>query len=77
MVSSKEEELAAVLERLKNNERVALIRVSISEDACPVCFSLQGAYPKDRAPKLPPDGCSCPLGRSRVFYEPVLVEVYP
>jgi hypothetical protein len=77
MASPREKELAAALERLKNNERVTLIRVSVSDDACPVCFSLQGAYPKDQAPKLPPDGCSCPLGRSRVFYEPVLAEIYP
>ena len=70
-------EFAAALDRLKKNSRVTLIRVSVSDDACPVCTSLQGAYPKDAVPTLPPDGCSCPYGRSRAFYEPVLAEVYP
>ncbi len=77
MPSPRENELAAALERLKHNERVTLIRVSVSDDACPACFSLQGTYPKDQAPRLPPDGCSCPYGRARVYYEPVLAEIYP
>jgi len=70
-------ELAAALDRLKKNDRVTLIRVAVPDDACPVCMSLQGAYPKDAVPALPPEGCSCPGGRSRVHYEPVLAEVYP
>ncbi len=70
-------ELNTALERLIHNERVTLIRVSVSADACPVCHALQGAYPKDRAPALPPEGCSCPFGRTRAFYEPVLAEIYP
>lgn len=77
MPTLREKELAAALERLQNNDRVRLIRVSVSDDACPVCFSLQGAYRKDEVPLLPPEGCSCPFGRSRVFYEPVLAEIYP
>jgi hypothetical protein len=71
------QEYAAALDRLKKNDRVSLIRVSVSDAACPVCASLQGAYPKDTVPALPPDGCSCPGNRSRVFYEPVLAEIYP
>ncbi len=71
------QELAASLARLKQNDRITLIRVSISNDACPVCQSLQGAYPKDQVPVLPPEGCSCPGGRARVYYEPVLAEIYP
>jgi hypothetical protein len=54
-----------------------LIRVAVADHACPVCQSLQGAYPKDSVPALPPEGCSCPNGRSAVYYEPVLDEVYP
>jgi hypothetical protein len=77
MPNPREKELAAARERLLNNNRVTLIRVSVSDDACPVCFSLQGAYPKAEAPILPPEGCSCPFGRSRVAYEPVLAEIYP
>jgi hypothetical protein len=70
-------ELNHSLERLKKNDRVTLIRVSVYHDACPVCQSLQGAYPKDSVPRLPPEGCSCPYGQSRCHYEPVLAEIYP
>jgi len=58
------------------NDRVRLIRVSVPADACPVCLSIQGAYPKDGAPRLPPEGCSC-VPACRSFYEPVLAEIYP
>jgi hypothetical protein len=71
------DELASALERLRKNDRVSLIRVSVSAEACPVCHALQGAYPKDAVPVLPPEGCSCPHGRTRAYYEPVLVEIYP
>jgi hypothetical protein len=74
---SNAKELAAALERLKNNERVTLIRIQVADDACPVCLSLEGAYPKSQVPVLPPDGCSCPHGRTRVSYAPVLAEIYP
>jgi hypothetical protein len=70
-------ELTAALDRLKKNDRVMLIRVAVPDDACPVCMSLQGVYTKEQVPVLPPDGCSCPGGRSRVYYEPVLAEIYP
>ena len=70
-------ELTAALSRLQENPRVRLIRVSVADHACPVCQSLQGAYSKDSVPTLPPEGCSCPNGRSAVYYEPVLDEVYP
>lgn len=71
------QELAAALERLRRNDRVSLIRIAVPADACPVCHAQQGAYPKDAVPALPPDGCSCPYGRTRAFYEPVLTEIYP
>jgi hypothetical protein len=70
-------ELAAALERLQKNERVSLIRVNVADDACPVCHSLEGAYSKGEVPVLPPDGCSCPRGIARVYYAPVLEEIYP
>lgn len=70
-------ELTSALARLKNNDRVTLIRVDVAADACPVCQSLQGAYPKDSVPALPPEGCSCPFGRTKASYAPVLIEVYP
>jgi hypothetical protein len=69
-------ELAQALERMKHNDRVSLIRVSVYHDACPVCQSIQGAYPKDAAPALPPEGCSC-APSCRCHYEPVLTEIYP
>lgn len=71
------QELSLALERLKKNDRVTLIRVAVPADACPVCHAIQGAYAKDAAPVLPPEGCSCPFGRTRAVYEPVLNEVYP
>ncbi len=75
-MSNKSLELRQALERLQANARVSRVRVSVSDDACPVCQALQGAYPKDQAPVLPPDGCSCAKG-ARVYYEPVLEEVFP
>ncbi len=69
-------ELNATLTRMKANDRIALIRIAVPDDACPVCQSLQGAYPKEATPILPPEGCSCPHG-SRAHYEPVLTEIYP
>jgi hypothetical protein len=70
-------ELAASLARLQKNDRVTQIRVSVPSESCPVCQSVRGTYPKDRVPVLPPEGCSCPGRRSRVYYEPVLAEIYP
>lgn len=70
-------DLTAALDRLRRNDRVTLIRVAVPDNACPVCRELQGAYPKDSVPSLPPEGCSCPFGRTRAVYEPVLAEVYP
>ena len=71
------QELAAARDRLQQNDRVTLIRVSVPADACPVCYALQGAYAKAETPRLPPEGCSCPFGRCRSAYEPVLAEIYP
>lgn len=62
--------------RMQQNDRVSMIRVSISQDCCPACAAAQGAYPKDQVPTLPIEGCSHGLG-CRCFYEPVLTEIYP
>ncbi len=73
---AKAAELAQVLNKMKRNDRISLVRVSVYHDACPVCQSIQGAYPKEAVPVLPPEGCSCvPAGRC--YYEPVLTEIYP
>jgi hypothetical protein len=64
------------LERLRANDRVSLIRISIAQDCCPACAEVQGAYPKDTVPTIPVEGCSHAKG-CRCFYEPVLTEVYP
>ena len=70
-------ELQLALKRLQANTRVRLIRVSVADQACPVCQSIQGAYAKGAAPTLPPEGCSCANGQPAVYYEPVLDEIYP
>ena len=64
------------LERLRANDRVSLIRVSVAHNCCPVCAEAQGAYPKAEVPALPIEGCSHAQG-CRCFYEPVLTEIYP
>ena len=64
------------LKRFQSNPRVSLVRISVSNDACPVCQQAQGAYPKDMTPRLPLEGCSHSRG-CQCFYEPVLHEIYP
>jgi hypothetical protein len=67
---------AQALTRMQENDRVRLVRVSVADNCCPACASLQGAHPKDNVPTLPVQGCSHALG-CRCFYEPVLSEIYP
>ncbi len=67
---------AVALKRFQENPRVRMIRISVSADACPVCYEVQGVYPKDQVPQLPIEGCSHSMG-CRCFYEPVLDEIYP
>ncbi len=64
------------LKRFQDNPRVRNIILNVADDACPVCQKLQGAYPKDEAPRLPVEGCSHKDG-CRCFYQPVLTEIYP
>jgi hypothetical protein len=67
---------AQALKRFQANPRVRLVRISVAADACPACYEVQGAYPKDAVPRLPIEGCSHNHG-CRCFYEPVLDEIYP
>jgi hypothetical protein len=69
-------EMAAVRQKLQDNDRVSLIRISVMADCCPACAAVQGAHPKDSVPSLPVPACSHGLG-CRCYYEPVLTEVYP
>ncbi len=64
------------LKKFLTNPRVRLVRISVASDACPACYRVQGAYPKDNVPRLPVEGCSHANG-CRCFYEPVLDEIYP
>ena len=67
---------AQVLARLQANPRVKYIVLAVPADACPVCQELAGTYPKERAPHLPVDLCSHPLG-CRSSYIPYLDEIFP
>ncbi len=67
---------AIALNRFKENPRVKYVRVVVSNDCCPACQELEGAYKMDEAPSLPAEGCSHPLG-CRCFYQPFLTEIYP
>ncbi len=63
------------LARLKENPRVASIRVAAPDD-CLLGISIQGVYDKDQAPALPMKGCSRP-GGCICTYEPVLNTIFP
>ncbi len=67
---------AIALKRFIENPRVQYVRIAVSNDCCPACRELQGAYPKNAVPNLPAEGCSHHLG-CRCFYEPFLDEIYP
>jgi RNA polymerase subunit RPABC4/transcription elongation factor Spt4 len=67
---------AVSLKRLRLNPRVSVIRLVVSNNACPACQAVEGTYPKDEVPTLPVKGCSCAQGCT-CFYEPLLNEIYP
>jgi hypothetical protein len=67
---------SVALKRFQDNPRVQHVILSVMDGACPACKELQGAHPKDQAPRLPVEGCSHELG-CRCFYQPVLSEIYP
>ena len=72
----KESQTARALASMQINDRVAQVRISVMDNCCPACAAAQGAYPKDKVPPLPIEGCSHQLG-CRCYYEPVLSEIYP
>lgn len=74
-VAYKSEQQAEVLERLRVNPRVDLIRVAGPPD-CNTAQTVQGVYSKNSAPHLPVPGCSRPDG-CICAYEPVLNDIYP
>ena len=67
---------AVTLKRFQENPRVLAIHLAVQADACPACQEIQGTFPKDKAPKLPVDGCSHEHG-CRCFYQPLLEEIFP
>jgi len=67
---------AVAIKEYQANPRVGIIRVHVNDDACPACAQLQGAYPKDKVPRLPVEGCSHKDG-CRCFYAPALTEISP
>jgi hypothetical protein len=67
---------AVALKRMRANERVNYIRISVFDDCCPACRAAEGAYAKDMTPDLPVEGCSHSLG-CRCFYQPALEVIYP
>ncbi len=68
--------MAVALAKFRANPRVQLVRLAMPDDACPVCRTYEGTYPKETAPALPVEGCSEPNG-CRGFYVPLLEEIYP
>lgn len=64
------EEHQQSLERIRSG-LATKVRILASQDSCPVCKSVEGAYDFDEVPALPLEGCSHPKG-CRCHYEPVL-----
>ena len=69
-------ETVVALKRIQENSRVIYVRISVSQDCCPICRQAEGAFAKESAPKLPIEGCSNGLG-CRCYYQPVLEHVFP
>ncbi len=67
---------AVALRKFQENPRVTAVNVVVHADACPACQEIQGTDPKDKAPKLPVEGCSHEHG-CRCFYQPLLAEIFP
>lgn len=69
-------ETAMALKRMQSNPRVKYVRIVVNDACCPACREAQGAYEKEKAPRLPVEGCSHSLG-CRCFYQPFLNDIYP
>ncbi len=74
-VVDRKSEQAEILQRMRENPRVDLIRVAGPRD-CSTAQMVQGAYAKDDVPELPIEGCSRPDG-CICAYKPVLNDIYP
>ncbi len=67
---------AVALRNFRANPRVTAVRVTVANDACPLCYEARGTFPKDVVVSLPHEGCSHNHG-CRCAYEPILSDVYP
>jgi hypothetical protein len=74
-VAYKTTQQSDLLDKLRANPRVELIRVA-GPDLCSTAQTVQGVYSKQDVPLLPVEGCSRP-GGCICAYEPVLKEIYP
>lgn len=75
LMKNKTTEKAEMLARLRQNPRVARIRLAAPDD-CLFGLSIQGVYDKDNVPSIPRKECSRP-GGCICTYEPVLDTIYP
>jgi RNA polymerase subunit RPABC4/transcription elongation factor Spt4 len=64
------------LKRMQDNPRVDYVRVISSDNSCPACRRIEGAYDKTTVPSLPHVACSHEYG-CRCFYLPFLTDIYP
>ena len=64
-------EQKAALKRIEEGGIATKVRIMASDDSCPVCRALQGAYEFSEVPELPHEGCSHPSG-CRCIYAPIL-----
>ncbi|MBN1536808.1 MAG: hypothetical protein JW908_08765 [Anaerolineales bacterium] len=67
---------AMALKRIRENPRIAYVRIAVNHDCCPACRQAEGAYTKENVLVLPVEGCSHPLG-CRCYYQPVLGDLFP
>lgn len=67
----KREESQLALKKIREGGIATKVRILIDQDACPVCYAIEGAYEFDEVPSLPPEGCSR-LNGCNAFYAPVL-----
>jgi hypothetical protein len=75
MVADRKSEQADILQRLRANPRVDLVRIAGPRD-CSTAQTVQGAYAKEDIPELPIEGCSRADG-CICAYKPVLNDIYP
>ncbi len=62
---------ARALRRIREQGRIAEVRILADRNCCPTCREKVRVYPVDQVPVLPIEGCSHPVG-CRCVYEPVL-----